>query len=155
MNSLRVLYNGQFIGVCDFNQTNKKVYFQYSPDFLKFGIELSPLLLPLENRIFEFDEKTYNPQTFKGLPPMIADSLPDDFGNKMFLQWLFRNNISQNALNPLEKLCYVGKRGMGALEYEPAFEQKHKDSNINVAALLDVANAIYFNKKKQSFPLND
>ena len=66
MNSLRVIYHGQFVGVCDFNQVNKRISFQYSPDFLKSDIELSPLLLPLENRIFEFDEKIYNPHTFKG-----------------------------------------------------------------------------------------
>ncbi len=66
MNSLKVTYNNQFAGVCDFNSENGKTFFQYSPDFLKSGIELSPLLLPLENRIFEFT----------GLVPMIADSLP-------------------------------------------------------------------------------
>ena len=110
---------------------------------MKSNIELSPLLLPLENRLFEFDEKIYNPYTFKGLPPIIADSLPDDFGNKMFLQWLLKNDILQNALNPLEKLSYVGKRGMGALEYEPAFEQKITDSDINIVDLLEVANTVY------------
>ena len=155
MNSLKVIYTGQFVGICDFNPENKKIFFQYSPDFLKSGIELSPLLLPLENRIFEFDEKIYNPQTFKGLPPMIADSLPDDFGNKMFLQWLFKNNISQETLNQLEKLCYVGKRGMGALEYEPAFERKNPNENINIADLLKIVNDIYFRKENETIPLDD
>ena len=155
MNRIKVSYNGHFVGICDFNPSNKKILFQYTTDFLNSGIELSPLLLPLENRVFEFDEKTYNPQTFKGLPPMIADSLPDDFGNKMLQQWLLKNNVTQKELNPLEKLCYVGNRGMGALEYEPAFEQKHSDSDINIVDLLDVANAIYFNKKNESIPLND
>jgi serine/threonine-protein kinase HipA len=107
MNSLKITYEGKFAGVCNFNPENGKTFFQYSPDFLQSGIQLSPLLLPLENRIFEFAE----------LPPMLADSLPDDFGNKMFLQWLLKNNISQNALNPLEKLCYIGKRGMGAFRH--------------------------------------
>ncbi|MDR3000068.1 MAG: type II toxin-antitoxin system HipA family toxin [Fibromonadaceae bacterium] len=145
MNSLKITYNEMFVGVCDFNPENKKMFFQYSSDFLKLGIELSPLLLPLENRIFEFDN----------LPPMLADSLPDDFGNKMFLQWLLKNNISQNMLSPLEKLCYIGKRGMGALEYEPAFEQKSINENLNIADLLEVANAIYFHKENESVPLND
>jgi len=145
MNSLKITYNGKFAGVCDFNPENGKTFFQYSPDFLKSGIELSPLLLPLENRIFEFD----------GLVPMIADSLPDDFGNKMFLQWLLKNNISQNTLNPLEKLCYIGKRGMGALEYEPAFEQNSLNEIINISELLQVANEIYFHKENEAVPLND
>jgi serine/threonine-protein kinase HipA len=111
--------------------------------------------MPLENKVFGFDEKQYNPQTFRGLPPMIADSLPDDFGNKMLVQWLVKNNISQNNLNAIEKLCYVGKRGMGALEYEPVFEQKSANSDINIAELLDVANAIYFQKENETLPLND
>jgi serine/threonine-protein kinase HipA len=145
MNSLKITYNGQFAGVCDFNPENGKTFFQYSPDFLKSGIELSPLLLPLENRIFEF----------AGLVPMIADSLPDDFGNKMFLQWLLKNNISQNSLNPLERLCYIGKRGMGALEYEPAFEQNSPNESINISDLLQVANEIYFRKENEAVPLND
>jgi serine/threonine-protein kinase HipA len=155
MNSLKVIYNKIFVGVCDFNAENGKVFFQYSADFLKSGIELSPLLLPLENRVFEFDTKIYNPITFKRLPPMIADSLPDDFGNKMFLQWLLKNNISQNSLNPLEKLCYVGKRGMGALEYEPTLEPKKTNEILNIPDLLNVANEIYFRKENESFPLND
>ena len=155
MNSLRVIYKGHFVGVCDFNSETGKVFFQYSPDFLKSNIELSPLLMPLENKVFEFDEKQYNPQTFRSLPPMIADSLPDDFGNKMLMQWLVKNNISQNNLNPIEKLCYVGKRGMGALEYEPVFEQKMVNSDINIVDLLEVANAVYFQKENETVPLND
>ncbi|MCL2026318.1 MAG: type II toxin-antitoxin system HipA family toxin [Leptospirales bacterium] len=145
MNSLRVKYNGELAGICDFNTGDGKFFFQYSPDFLKSGIELSPLLLPLENRVFEFT----------GLAPMIADSLPDDFGNKMFLQWLFKKNISQDALSPLEKLCYVGKRGMGALEYEPALEQKIANENVDITELLRVANEVYFHKENTALPLND
>jgi len=145
MNTLKITYNNQFAGVCNFNPENGKTFFQYSPDFLKSGIELSPLLLPLEDRIFEF----------AGLVPMIADSLPDDFGNKMFLQWLLKRKISQNSLNPLERLCYIGKRGMGALEYEPAFEQDGSDKDINISDLLQVANKIYFHKENEAVPLND
>jgi len=155
MNNLRVIYNGHFVGVCDFNQKIGKVFFQYSSDFLKSNIELSPLLMPLENKVFEFDEKQYNPQTFKTLPPMIADSLPDDFGNKMLQHWLVKNNISQNNLNAIEKLCYIGKRGMGALEYEPVFEKKSTNSDIDIADLLEVANAVYFQKENETVPLND
>jgi len=155
MNSLKVMFDGKFVGICEHSDESGKAYFQYSPDFLKSGIELSPLLLPLSDRIFEFDEKTYNPQTFKKLPPMIADSLPDDFGNKMFLQWLIRNNISQNSLNPVEKLCYVGKRGMGALEYEPALEPKTANENVDITDLLNVANEIYFHKENETLPLDD
>ena len=155
MTALKVIYDGKFVGVCDFNAQNSKIYFQYSPEFLNLGIELSPLLMPSESRVFEFDERTYNPQTFKGLPPMIADSLPDDFGNKMFLQWLLSNKISQNSLNPLEKLSYVGKRGMGALEYEPILGQKTKNENINIADLVEIANKIYFHKENESISLND
>jgi serine/threonine-protein kinase HipA len=149
------MYHGQFVGVCDYAPLTGKVFFQYSPDFLKTGTQLSPLLMPLENRVFDFDERVYNPQTYRGLPPLIADSLPDDFGNKMLLQWLMKNNISQNALHPLEKLCYIGKRGMGALEYEPAFEREDFNGDISIADLLTVANDIYFRKIDEAIPLND
>ncbi|MDR0812325.1 MAG: type II toxin-antitoxin system HipA family toxin, partial [Paludibacter sp.] len=155
MNSLKIKYQEQLVGICDFDESSGKIYFQYHPDFIKTGTMLSPLLLPLENRIFEFDTRTYNPETFKGLPPMIADSLPDDFGNKMFVEWLQRSNISQQTLNSLEKLCYVGNRGMGALEYEPAAKTKLHNSNIDLAELLEVANKIYFKRTKESVTLND
>ncbi|MDR1974824.1 MAG: type II toxin-antitoxin system HipA family toxin [Bacteroidales bacterium] len=155
MNSLKIIYKGQFVGVCDLDNSTDRIFFQYHPDFLKTDIQLSPLLLPLENEVFEFDKRTYNPETFKGLPPMIADSLPDDFGNKMFIEWLQRSNISQHTLNSLEKLCYVGNRGMGALEYEPAMKGKQRDSNIDIADLLEIANKIYFKRENDSVPLND
>jgi serine/threonine-protein kinase HipA len=155
MNSSRVIYDGRFVGVCDYDTSTGKTAFQYSPEFLNSGLALSPLLMPLENKIFDFDPKIYNPQTFKGLSPMIADSLPDDFGNKMFLQWLINKNIAQNALNPLEKLCYVGKRGMGALEYEPSLDRDITDSQIDIADLLSVAKEIYFKKENETIPLNN
>ena len=155
MNNLKIIYHEQFVGVCDFTPHTGKVFFQYSPDFLQTGIALSPLLMPLENRVFEFDERVYSPQTFRGLPPLIADSLPDDFGNKMLSQWLVKNNISQNALHPLEKLCYVGKRGMGALEYEPSYEREDFNDNVSIADLLTVANEVYFHKTNEAIPLND
>jgi len=155
MNSLKVIYHGRFVGICDFAPQTGKILFQYSPDFLQTGIILSPLLMPLENRVFEFDERVYNPQTFRGLPPLIADSLPDDFGNKMLSHWLINNNISQNKLHPLERLFYVGKRGMGALEYEPAFEREDFNDDISIADLLAVANEVYFHKTNEAIPLND
>jgi len=155
VNSLRVILHGQFVGVCNYSPRNGKVFFQYSPELLKTGISLSPLIMPLENRVFEFDERVYSPQTFRGLPPMIADSLPDDFGNKMFLHWLVNNNISQSALHPLEKLCYVGKRGMGALEYEPSFEREDFNDDISISDLLAVANEVYFRKTDEAIPFGD
>ena len=155
MNTLRILYHGQFVGVCNSASDTGKTMFQYAPDFLNSGLELSPLLMPLKNRVFEFDAREYNPQTFNGLPPLIADSLPDDFGHKMLFQWLRHNNISQKAFPPLEKLCYIGKRGMGALEYEPAFEREDFNDDISIADLLAVANEIYFRKTNEAVPLND
>jgi len=155
MNSLRVKYEGQLVGICDFDENTNKIYFQYHPDFLKTGIMLSPLLMPLESTVFEFDARTYNPVTFKHLPPMIADSLPDDFGNKMFVEWLRQSKISKQALNPLEQLCYVGNRGMGALEYEPATKAKIRNTSIDIAELLEIANKIYFKRETESVALND
>ncbi|GBU24458.1 hypothetical protein R83H12_01088 [Fibrobacteria bacterium R8-3-H12] len=91
MNSLKVTYNNQFAGVCDFNSENGKTFFQYSPDFLKSGIELSPLLLPLENRIFEFT----------GLVPIgkwkLAPAYDLTFAYNPDSFWLRNHNISING----------------------------------------------------------
>lgn len=96
------------------------VTFRYRPDFATSGIELSPILMPLDpNRVYDgFDRR--NPDTFKGLPPLVIDSLPDRFGETLINRWLALEGRPPGSLSPIERLCYIGDRGMGALEFRPA-----------------------------------
>jgi serine/threonine-protein kinase HipA len=95
--------------------------FEFTPSFLSNKWDVAPLKMPTEEasgRVFSFAELRDN-QTFKGLPGLLADVLPDKYGNTLINVWLARNGRPANSLNPVELLCFIGKRGMGALEFEP------------------------------------
>jgi len=104
--------------------------FEYTPEWVKTGVQIAPLHMPSHAdgaRIFHFPQ--LNRDTYKGLPACFADTLPDDFGNAVINAWLARNGRDPQSFNPLERLLYSGKRGMGALEYAPALRQTHSSSN--------------------------
>ena len=115
--------------------------FQYDRDFVSSGIELSPLVMPLNRRQYSFvglPEKT-----FHGLPGLLADSLPDRFGNTVINQWLAQQGRDPDSFNAVERLCYTGRRGMGALEFQPAIGPNN-DSNaqLSVDRLVTLASEI-------------
>ena len=115
--------------------------FQYTPEFAASGIEVSPLQMPLRETPYEFGE--LNRETFKGLPGMLADSLPDKFGNALINIWLASRNRLEASFNPVERLCYTGTRGMGALEYKPAITgAPTRARKIKVARLAALSNRI-------------
>ena len=95
--------------------------FEFEPAFLRTGLDLSPLKMPVGNangRVFSFPELREK-NTFRGLPGLLADVLPDKYGNSLINAWLASNDRPANSMNPVETLCFIGKRGMGALEFEP------------------------------------
>jgi len=113
--------------------------FQYDPRWLRDGLELSPFLMPLSAgaRIHEF--RGLRPETFFTLPPMIADSLPDRFGNRIIDAWMARQGVSQEDITPLDRLAYVDGRAMGALEFHPENGPGHAPPTIVDLAELTVA----------------
>lgn len=118
--------------------TDGRVTFRYVDDFTRSGIEVAPLLMPLSGRIHDGFERR-NEETFKGLPPLVIDSLPDRFGEALIRQWAVRQGRS-DRLTPLERLCYTGRRGMGALEFVPATDRPEiTDEALDVAQLVELA----------------
>jgi len=119
---------------------NGRVGFTYDKHYLVTGRALSPKHLPLEAGIFEFPELR-NSDMFLGLPGVLADSLPDAFGNKIIQSYFESRGEKDNALSPVQRLLYVGRRAMGALEYTPALLRKTKDEEraLEVQALVDAA----------------
>ncbi len=110
--------------------------FSYTPDFVRSGLEVAGLMMPLANgpqAIYEFGR--LNEQTFKLLPGMLADALPDRFGSQILQTWLAAQNREAGSLTPIERLCYLGDRGMGALEFEPTIA----DTILNESRPVDVA----------------
>jgi len=133
---------GKRVGAVSWNNTGTATI-EFDEDFVKEGIDLSPIIMPLDNlargnRIFSFP--TLPGITYKGLPGLLADSLPDRYGNKLISEWLAMRGRSEDDFNSVDKLCYIGKRGMGALEYEPAILGKEDKSElINIEELAELA----------------
>jgi serine/threonine-protein kinase HipA len=112
--------------------------FQYDPDFVKSGVELSPLKMPLAiNRRYSFPALAV--ETYHGLPGLLADSMPDKFGNALIDEYLSRSGLRVDEITTLQRLLYIGRRAMGALEYEPALKDV---GSRNVAAPLEMAHLV-------------
>ena len=109
---------GRTIGAVSLEEGASIAAFQYDPAFLNSGIELSPILMPLSPQIYQFP--ALSAVSFHGLPGLLADSLPDRFGNALIDAWLATQGRRPESFNAIERLCYIGVRGMGALEFAPA-----------------------------------
>ena len=109
---------GRTIGAVSWDADAGYAHFEYESGFRGSGIRVAPLSMPLADRIYSFP--ALSRETFHGLPGLVADSLPDDFGNALIDAWLGREGRDRADFNPVERLCYTGARGMGALEYRPA-----------------------------------
>jgi serine/threonine-protein kinase HipA len=132
---------GKTIGAVVLEEGRDVASFEYDSSFAKSGIEVSPLTMPLSSRVYSFP--TLSRDSFHGLPGLLADSLPDKFGNALINEWLARQGRSPDSMNAVERLCYTGKRGMGALEYSPATGPDRSSSNvIDVVQLVELASKI-------------
>lgn len=119
--------------------------FQYAADFARSEIQLSPLVMPLSRRVYRFAELPR--ATFHGLPGLLADSLPDKFGNALIDAWLATQGRSPASFNAVERLCYTGTRGMGALEFLPVSGPMPRQSEaVSVAALVELASSVLSNR---------
>ncbi|HAG95443.1 MAG: toxin HipA [Thalassolituus sp.] len=133
----RVMLWGRQVGTLIW--TNNRGYFEYDRAFQSSGIEPSPITMPLSDQSYSFP--ALSRETFKGLPGFLADSLPDKFGNRLINQWLERQGRSADSFSPLERLCYIGSRGMGALEFKPALGHLNETSQpIEIAELVALTN---------------
>lgn len=132
---------GKSIGAVSWDEGAGLAHFEYDPDFIRSGIEVAPLTMPLSKQIYTFPALPR--ETFHGLPGLLADSLPDDFGNALINVWLANQGRSPETFNPVERLCYTGIRGMGALEYLPSQGAlKDKSELVDVKALVELASKI-------------
>lgn len=115
--------------------------FQYDPEFASSGIELAPLVMPLSDRVYQFPALPR--ASFHGLPGLLADSLPDRFGNALIDTWLATQGRRPESFSAVERLCYTGTRGMGALEFAPALGPRpRKATKIEIDALVDLASEV-------------
>ena len=141
------------LGTVQWNDPRGLARFEYDPAFISTGIEPSPITMPVrEGRVYTF--AGIGRETFKGLPGLLADSLPDTYGSALFDRWLALTGRTSG--NPIETLCYLGKRSMGALEFEPALDLPYNQVEvIEVESLVDVANEVLADKKDFITNLSD
>jgi serine/threonine-protein kinase HipA len=136
---------GRTIGAVSLEEGRDVASFQFDPDFARSGIELSPLVMPLSGQIYQFPALSL--KTFHGLPGMLSDSLPDKFGNALIDAWLATQGRTPESFNAVERLCYTGSRGMGALEFAPALGPKPgKATKVEVDALVRLAGEVLMHR---------
>lgn len=137
---------GSTIGAVSLVDDRDYAIFQYDPDFVNSGIAVSPLTMPLNDQPYTFPELAQ--QTFHGLPGLLADSLPDEFGNTLINAWLASQGRAPDSFNVLERLCYVGTRGMGALEFAPAIGPKPtRAKKVEIDALVALASEVLTHRR--------
>ncbi|HED07232.1 MAG TPA: type II toxin-antitoxin system HipA family toxin [Ignavibacteria bacterium] len=145
MNVAEVKIWKKLVGAVAWNENIGVANFEYDPKFKKLGWDLSPLKMPVSSakRQFSFPElrkdKNTELDTFKGLPGLLADVLPDTYGNQLINMWLSQQGRPQDSMNPVEMLCFIGTRGMGALEFEPpTLKESQRIFDIEIDSLVEI-----------------
>lgn len=137
---------GRTIGAVSLEDGGRFAAFEYDPAFAQSGIEVSPIAMPLSGRVYVFPDLP--PVTFHGLPGLLADSLPDKFGNALIDAWLATQGRKSESFNAVERLCYTGSRGMGALEFAPAIGPKPQPAkHIEIDSLVKLASEVLSHRK--------
>lgn len=132
---------GKTIGAALLQEGEDVASFEYDAAFAQSGIQVAPVVMPLSRRVYRFP--ALSRQTFHGLPGLLADSLPDKFGNALIDAWLASQGRQPDSFNAVERLCYTGARGMGALEFAPATGPRAKQpTHIEVSRLVELASEV-------------
>lgn len=146
---------GTTIGYVSMNHDETYARFEYDPEFVESGIELAPFMMPAnKGMIYQFPD--IHPRSFHGLPGLLSDSLPDKYGNRLIDVWLAQTGRSPEEFNAVDRLCYVGNRCMGALEYEPASDTTDNSSKeLQVQDLVELASIAFAEKESLDTKLSD
>ncbi|MDP1746413.1 MAG: type II toxin-antitoxin system HipA family toxin [Bacteroidota bacterium] len=149
----------KLVGAVLWNKNSGTATFEFDPSFIKNEWDIAPITMSLEevrrgNQMFEF--KRLGKETFYGLPGLLSDALPDKFGTALINAWLASEGRSSGSMNPVERLCYMGKRGMGALEFEPSLNKtKESAVTVEIKSLVEMAQQILGERKQFSANLNE
>lgn len=144
---------GQHAGTVAWDENYQAGSFEYTPEFANGSLDLSPLMMPVRQRqVYQFPSLPKD--TFIGLPGLLADALPDDFGKALLDRWL--TSVGRTFANPVERLCYQGKRSMGALEFVPAQDNYlEQGAKLEIDSLVEVAREVLDEKKKLDVNINE
>ncbi|MDZ4669190.1 MAG: type II toxin-antitoxin system HipA family toxin [bacterium] len=144
---------GELVGAVAWDKKTGIATFEYDNDFKRLNWDLSPIKMPIQLtlNLFSFpdlkQDKNAQYDTFRGMPGLLADVLPDRYGNQLINLWLAQLGRPQNSMNPVEMLCFIGSRGMGALEFEPSnFNETKRTFSVEIDSLVDIAKKILSQK---------
>ena len=145
----------KLVGAVAWDEEAGYAIFEYDPNFRQLNWDLAPLEMPVYDSRNQFSfpelrkEKNSEHDTFKGLPGLLADTLPDKYGNQLINQWLAQQGRPQDSMNPVEMLCFIGSRGMGALEFEPAMLKETKRTfSVEIDSLVVTAQRMLGNRER-------
>ena len=148
-----VHYDGALAGAVIWDDRRRVATFEYDPAFVALEIELAPLTMPAGPGRFQFPELGFD--AFRGLPGLLADSLPDRFGNSLIDAWVTRQGRTPASFSPIERLCYVGTRGMGALEYQPPTRIDSTSQRVQIDQLAELAATVMQSRAAIDTSLDD
>ncbi len=161
MDAAQVSIWGEVVGAVVWDQAAGMAIFEYDPEFRQRGWDLSPLKMPLRSgrRVFSFPELRRrgdaSMDTFRGLPGLLADALPDRYGSELINLWLASQGRPADSMNPVELLCFMGRRGMGALEFEPtSWVENKRTFSLEIESLVTTARKILSRKEAFSTSLD-
>ncbi len=154
INTAEVFLWGTRIGIIHQDEDKAYISFEYDTSFINSGIELSPVKMPLSGRVYAFPELAGS--AFHGAPGLVSDSLPDKFGNRVIERWLSEQGRSLSDFNVIDRLCYTGQRGMGALEYHPVSgPDRSVVEDIDISKMVKFASDVLTGKKEQQLKITD
>ena len=140
---LRVLLWDEEIGRLAWDERRRLSYFTYNPEFVHKGLNVSPLVAPVDGVRAQAPIWGEDAKIYQKLPAFVADSLPDAWGNQLFDLWRQQNHLANADITPLDKLSFIGKRGMGALEFLPELTRERRAEKIDMKSLADLAERIF------------
>ena len=157
-NTIAVYLWGKLVGALFWDERQQLGLFEYDPAFQQSGLDIAPFHMPhsTKGKVFSFPAHRHN-NTFNGLPGLLADSLPDQFGNDILRAWLAGQGLRASDLNPIVRLSYVGNRGMGALEFKPAEHSRllNRSVEISIAEMSALCERILRDKQSLDVNLSD
>lgn len=155
-NIMQVRIWGKNVGLLSWDDKRGCAVFQFDKDFPQYGLNIAPLLAPLDSVYVEkgFPLTGNKGKLYAGLPEFIADSLPDHWGNVVFQKWMESNHLQPKQINSVDRLAFIGKRAMGGLEFEPAQIVEDASVDIELKSLYDLANKIFLDRQNVNIGVN-
>lgn len=156
-NIVQVSIWGKNVGLLSWDDKRGCSSFQFDRDFINNGLDIAPLVAPLSSAIVQrgFPISGNKEKPYYGLPEFIADSLPDHWGNVVFQKWLEKNNLHTRQINAVDRLSFIGKRAMGAFEFQPAHIKEDASIDIKLSSLYELANRIFNDRQNVSIDVNN